>query len=137
MHTEKEIAKLMDAAMLADCDLGCTACLSDERIASLYNGCGPEWLPAAAREKLTSVLSIFEPAFVIHDVDYSQADGSTYAFTAANDRLEANCLKLADRAYPWYSWRRYSARLAAIEIASLCRRYGWHPYTQAQKKGNP
>jgi len=124
----KHVSDLYETAVKADLDLGFAASLSDDRLAELYNGCGPEWLPARIREKLTRLLAIFEPAFLIHDCDYSAANGSTGDWAVANDRLEMNCLALANYTYPWYSWRRYRARLAALEIASLCRRYGWTDY---------
>lgn len=124
----KHVSDLYETAVKADLDMGCAAFLSDDRLAELYNGCGPEWLPARIREKLTRLLAIFEPAFLIHDCDYSAANGSTGDWAEANDRLEMNCLALANYTYPWYSWRRYRARLAALEIASLCRRYGWKAY---------
>lgn len=130
----KHVSKLYETAVKADLDLGFAASLSDDRLAELYNGCGPEWLPARIREKLTRRLALFEPAFLIHDCDYSAANGSTGDWAVANDRLEMNCLALANYTYPWYSWRRYRARLAALEIASLCRRYGWTAYVSAAKK---
>lgn len=128
----KHVSDLYETAVKAGLDLGCAASLSDDRLAELYNGCGPEWLPAQIRKKLTRLLAIFESAFLIHDTDFASSDGSTFAFAQANDRLEMNCLALANYTYPWYSWRRYRARLAALEIASLCRRYGWKAYCSAR-----
>ena len=133
----KHVSDLYETAVKADLDLGSAASLSDDRLAELYNGCGPEWLPARIREKLTRLLAIFEPAFLIHDTDFASSDGSTFAFAMANDRLEMNCLALANYTYPWYSWRRYRARLAALEIASLCRRYGWKAYGSARDATAP
>lgn len=122
------VSELIDKAVLAGLDLGSIQGRTDEEIAATYNGCGPAWFPTLAREKLTKLLGLFEPAFMIHDSDFEHADGSTFDFSQANDRLELNCLKLAAHAYPWYSWRRWRAQAAAIEIASLCRRYGWSAY---------
>lgn len=129
---QKHVSELIDRAVLADLDLGTLAGRQDADIAADYNGCGPEWLPGFIREKLTSFLALFEPAFLIHDSDFASSDGSTFAFAQANDRLEMNCLRLSSYTYPWWSWRRYRAHLAALEIASLCRRYGWKAYCQAR-----
>lgn len=129
---QKHVSELIDKAVLADLDLGTLAGRQDADIAADYNGCGPEWLPGFLREKLTSFLSLFEPAFLIHDSDYASSDGSTFDFSLANDRLEMNCLRLSSYTYPWWSWRRYRAHLAALEIASLCRRYGWKAYCSAR-----
>lgn len=78
-----------------------------------YNGIGPEWAGAAVREKVTQHLGLFEPAALIHDMRNYKSDGSRYAFNFANIEFQTNCLKLADAAYPWYSWKRYRARAAA------------------------
>ena len=78
-----------------------------------YNGIGPEWAGAAVREKVTQHLGLFEPAALIHDMRNYKSDGSRFGFNFANIEFLTNCLKLADAAYPWYSWKRYRARAAA------------------------
>ena len=102
-------------------------------LAKHYNGCGPESLPAAAREKLTTYLAIFEPAFLIHDCRFAMGDGSTAAFHAANTELEYNLRRIAKATYPWYNWRRYRALAAADLITGACDRFGWVAYIAAAK----
>ena len=102
-------------------------------LAKHYNGCGPEFLPAAAREKLTTYLTIFEPAFLIHDCSFAMGDGSTAAFHAANTELEYNLRRIAKATYPWYNWRRYRALAAADLITGACARFGWVAYIAAAK----
>jgi hypothetical protein len=102
-------------------------------LAKNYNGCGPEFLPYAAREKLTTYLAIFEPAFLIHDCSFAMGDGSTAAFHAANTELEYNLRRIAKATYPWYNWRRYRALAAADIITCACDRFGWVAYIAAAK----
>jgi hypothetical protein len=100
-------------------------------LAKHYNGCGPEFLPAAAREKLTDYLAIFEPAFLIHDLRFTFNDGSTADFNAANSELNFNLRRIAKATYSWYNWRRYRALAAADLITAACDRFGWASYITA------
>ena len=94
----------------------------------VYNGCGPEWLPSAAREKLTEYFAIFEPAFMIHDWRFSRSDGTRCRFNFANFELEQNLRRIAKAKYGFLNWRRYRALAAAELIAEACSRYGWSAY---------
>lgn len=87
-----------------------------ETLAREYNGIGPEWAGAALREKATGKLAIFEAAALIHDLRNFESDGSDDGFIFANREFLANCLKLANHHYPWYSWRRYRARAVAFAL---------------------
>lgn len=78
-----------------------------------YNGIGPDYLGGLMREKITEILALFEPAALIHDARFHVSDGSLAGFDAAADEFYDNCVTLAERAYPWYSWRRYRARAVA------------------------
>ena len=82
-------------------------------LAREYNGIGPEWAGADIRAWVTRHAAIFEPAALIHDMRNYESDGLRYNFNQANVEFLFNCLRLADLAHPWYSWRRYRARLAA------------------------
>ena len=104
-----------------------------DELAAVYNGCGPEWLPRSVREFLSRHFAEFAPAFLVHDWDFAQSDGTRLSFSRANDRLERNCRRLADLAHPWYSWRRYALRLRAYAIADACRDCGWKAWKDAYK----
>ena len=68
------------------------------------------------RAVATRYLDLFQPAAVIHDMRNYVSDGSHDRFHYANMEFLVNCLKLANAAYPWYSWRRYRAHAVAIAL---------------------
>lgn len=122
MVDEAKIDSLVKAAVLAELDG--VEFLQDFDYATLcreYNGIGPEWAGAPIREKTTRWFAVFEPAALIHDMRNYRSDGSRKGFNYANMEFHENCLKLADAAYPWYSWRRYRARLVAHALYDFVR----------------
>ena len=108
--------------------------LGVDRVAEEYNGIGPEFLPADVRAKVTEWLALFEPAALIHDCRTGASDGSREGFLAANDEFRRNCLTLADRAHPWYSWRRYRARAVAQVLFDFVSAdgFGWKAWLDAR-----
>lgn len=106
--------------------------LSD--LATAYNGCGPESLPEAARQALDKITSTFSPAFMVHDVDFTLANGLKAAFDAANKRLLLNCVKCALDAAPWTSWKRYAMLSEAWAIYRACDKFGWAAWLSAYNK---
>ena len=108
--------------------------LGVDRIAEEYNGIGPEFLPADVRDRVTAHLALFEPAALIHDCRTGASDGSREGFLAANDEFRRNCLALADRAYPWWSWRRWRARAAAQALCAFVSAvgFGWKAWLDAR-----
>lgn len=100
-----------------------------------YNGIGPEWAGAAIRAKATEILSLFEPAALIHDLRNYRSDGSRHGFNYANIEFHENCLKLADAKYPWWSWRRYRARIVAHALYDFVRgEGGWKAWQDCFNK---
>ena len=79
-----------------------------------YNGIGPEFMGERLRGKVTERLALFEPAALIHDGRNHVSDGTLPGFGRANAEFLYNCRKLADLMYPWYSWRRYRARVRVL-----------------------
>ena len=130
-----QINELVDKALIAHLEgSDALAAVPAEELQKIYNGCGPEWFPAPARKLLDRFLSVFAPAFLQHDFDFSNGDGNPTLFNEANDRLERNCLILADLEFPWYNGKRYFARDAALIIGDTCRQFGWSAYVQACKR---
>lgn len=108
--------------------------LTVERLASVYNGCGPEFLPDAARKALDRFTTVFAPAVMVHDVDFAASDGRQRAFQAANDRLLRNCIACAEDAEPWHSWRRYALVFEAFLLYRACVKFGWMAWLSAYNK---
>ena len=101
-----------------------------------YIGIGPEFLPAAVRDRVTGHLALFEPAALIHDCRVGLSDGSCAGFLAANDEFRRNCHALAARAYPWWSWRRWRARAVAQVLFDFVSAdgFGWKAWMDAFEK---
>ena len=143
MATEKKIDELVRLAIAAELD-GVDELIDAPTwaLARCYNGCGPEWIDncliygVRIRDKLTRFLELFEPAFLQHDWDFSNSDGSEDRFHAANLRLLYNCRKLADRKYGWWNWKRYRARAAAFALFEAVETFGWKAWTDAAGKGS-
>ena len=102
-----------------------------------YNGIGPEFLGEDLRAKSTAWFRIFEPAAMIHDARNHVSDGSTANFIYANQEFRCNCLILADRAYPWWNWKRYCARVIADALFDFVSSpAGWRAWLEAHAKTN-
>ena len=109
--------------------------LGAKRCCEGYNGIGPEFLPPALREKVTKWLHLFEPAAMIHDDRNNVSDGSRAGFERANEEFFDNCLALANRAYPWYSWKRNRARAAAWAMFEFVSgKPGWFAWLEAHER---
>jgi len=105
-------------------------------LAEAYNGIGPEFMGDALRDSTSRLLEIFEPAALIHDARNHVSDGTRERFLAANDEFRANCLILADLVYPWWSWRRYRARLVAQILYDFVSAdgFGWKAWLEAHER---
>ena len=136
MCDEAKIDELVKAAVLAELDG--VEFLQGFDYATLcreYNGIGPEWAGAAIRAKATEILSLFEPAALIHDLRNYRSDGTRYGFNYANVEFHENCLRLADAKYPWWSWRRYRARIVAHALYDFVRDPGgWKAWTDCHER---
>ena len=89
------------------------------QIESIYNGIGPDRFPDWLRKLVTESAGIFEPAAVIHDVEYYEG-GTREQFTAANDRFCRNCYTLVKDRYGWYDIRRYLWMNKARHWSNYC-----------------
>ena len=108
--------------------------LTLDELDAAFNGCGPEFLPEGARQTLDRVTTVFAPAVMVHDVEFTLADGLKAAFDAANLRLLVNCAKCALDAAPWYSWKRYALYAEAWTIYRACEKFGWIAWLSAYNK---
>ena len=102
-----------------------------DELDATYNGCGPEYLPSFARKALDKITAVFAPAVMVHDVDFTNADGLKAAFDAANLRLLINCVKCALDAAPWNSGKRYTLLGEAWAIYRACSKFGWSAWLAA------
>ena len=103
-----------------------------ETLAARWNGIGPESMDKSKRKKLNKWLRLYGPACFIHDQDFAESDGTRGGFIAANDRLERNCLIIADDRYDaWYDLRRFFARRGGRLVADACRIAGWRAWQDA------
>jgi hypothetical protein len=93
-------------------------------LARIYNGIGPDRFPDWLRVIVTEANGLFEPAALIHDVEY-YIGGTKENFTAANDRFRSNCYALVKAAYSWYDPRRYKWLFRAWRYAGYCQEFGW------------
>lgn len=133
----KSIAELIETAKAAKL-LGSMDFLARFDHATLereYNGIGPEWAGASIRSVVTEKFSLFEPAALIHDLRNTVSDGTELAFHFANQEFYINCRKLADGAYPWYSWKRYRARFFASAFFDFVEGPGgWKAWQDAHER---
>ena len=98
-----------------------------EAIGKIYNGIGPDRFPDWLRELVTESAGIFEPAAVIHDVEYD-IGGTWQDFTDANERFRRNCYRLVKAEYPWWSPLRYAWLNKARRWANYCQLFGWEGF---------
>lgn len=104
-------------------------------IGKIYNGIGPDRFPDWLREIVTASAGLFEPAALIHDVEYHEG-GAKEQFTAANDRFKRNCYTLVKDRYGWYDPRRYLVWNKARQFANLCELFGYIGWTKPPEGGN-
>lgn len=83
---------------------------SDARLAGdVYNGAGPDsWIPLA-RDVLTAFMNLFEPAVLIHDLQFYESDALHETFCVTAKIWERNTRKIYDAEFPLWTWRMFSA----------------------------
>jgi len=135
--SREKIAELIKIAVEANLDgLEFLKRFSIEEIQEGFNGIGPEFLNAAAREKISEKLDIFLAAAMIHDMRNDVSDGTREAFLYANDEFRRNCIKLADYNYGFFDRKRYRMRLIGevlyLFVSADC--FGWKAWMDAWHK---
>ena len=112
---------------------------TDEQLAAIYNGIGPEAFPQWLRAALDAVHPSLAPVAFIHDVEWHESDGSEESFAESNVRFRWNGIAVACAAFGWWRPRRYKVMWDAVKFARFCQRFGWSawraPYEARQKGG--
>lgn len=111
---------------------------TDEELAALFNGIGPEAFPSWLRTALDALHPSLAPVAMIHDVEWSESDGKEETFAASNARFRRNGCKVASASFGWWRPRRYLVMWDSVKFARICQRFGWSaflaPY-EARLKG--
>lgn len=127
-----EISKLMKLCKDANLEgYGVLELFSEEALAEIYNGIGPDRFPKVLRDALSALHPTLLPCALIHDVQY-HIGGNYEDFTVANKMFGENGKKMAYYRYGWYDPRRYLVAHKARVFADLCQFLGWDGYN---KKG--
>ncbi len=95
------------------------------KLASMYNGIGPEKFPGWLRAVLDFIHPSLAPVAFIHDVEWTLSDGTKESFTASNKRFKRNGSKVAKAEYAWYNPRRYAVMNSARRFGNICQTFGW------------
>lgn len=95
------------------------------KLASMYNGIGPEKFPGWLRAVLDFIHPSLAPVAFIHDVEWTLSDGTKESFTASNRRFKRNGSKVAKAEFAWYNPRRYAVINSARRFGNICQTFGW------------
>jgi len=71
----------------------------------ICNGAGPDSWSDLSREIVTKLMSLFEPAVMIHDVRFQNSDGTKKTFEEVSEEWVKNCRLIFDAEYPIWTWR--------------------------------
>lgn len=104
---------------------GILAKFTDEELARIYNGMGPEAFPAWTRKVLDALHPSLRCVTLIHDVENELSDGMRESFKASNRRFRKNGNRVAKIEFEWYNPRRYLVMFDAAKYAAVCQVFGW------------
>ena len=94
------------------------------RLAQIYNGIGPDAFPEWLRGFVTALHPSLAAVAFIHDVEWSESDGTDETFKATNDRFKRNGSKVAEAEYGWWNPRRYAVMNQARRFGNYCQMFG-------------
>lgn len=106
------------------------------KLASMYNGIGPEKFPGWLRAVLDFIHPSLAPVAFIHDVEWTLSDGTKESFTASNKRFKRNGSKVAKAEYAWYNPRRYAVMNSARRFGNICQTFGWAAWRMCQSRSD-
>ena len=98
---------------------------SDEKLAEVFNGIGPEAFPPWLRAVLDFIHPSLEPVAFLHDAEWELSDGTKESFTASNERFKRNGYKVAKADFSWWRPRRYVVMNHARRFGNICQAFGW------------
>ena len=101
---------------------------TDEELASIYNGIGPEAFPAWLRAALDALHPSLGPVALIHDTEWHESDGEKAMFDASNARFRRNGCRVAAASFGWWRPRRYKVMWDAAKFARICQSFGWSAF---------
>ena len=119
----REARNLANRYGLEHCEIA--AKYTDEELAKLYNGIGPEAFPKWLRAVLDTLHPSLAPVAFIHDVEWGDSDGTEESFAASNARFKRNGYRVARGLYPWWRLRRWIVMNDARRFGNLCQSFGW------------
>ena len=106
--------------------------LSDDELASCYNGAGGDKTPKPLRKVLTRLLCFAKEAVLIHDAEYQYTKRfcplnylDHRKFSEASRRLGGNTNLLAKKRTPWHSPLRYWRMLVARDARLITEGFGY------------
>lgn len=109
---------------------------TDTELRLLYNRLGPDSFPAWLRGALSDLNRWLEPAALIHDVEWSNSDGTREHFTASNLRLRRNGHRLARHLYRVWDPRRYLYQNRASRFSNYCQLFGFSAWRRDARQGS-
>lgn len=98
---------------------------SDEELTVIYNGLGSDGFPYLVRKVLTGTNRHLEASALIHDVEWTEADGTYESFTKSNARFTSNSKKYAESKFSVLNPVRYFVIFKGKAFGDLCQKYGW------------
>ncbi len=126
MATLKEVKRLKELCDKYELEgRGVLDGFPNTKLASMYNGIGPEKFPGWLRAVLDFLHPSLAPVAFIHDVEWSLSDGTKESFAASNKRFKRNGSRVAKCEYAWYNPRRYAVMNQARRFGNICQRFGW------------
>ena len=94
---------------------------TDEELAALFNGIGPEAFPSWLRTALDALHPSLAPVAMIHDVEWSESDGKEETFAASNARFRRNGCKVASASPRHVGLREVRPHLPAVRMERVPR----------------
>jgi hypothetical protein len=77
---------------------------SDAELQGIYNGVGPDRWPEAVRRLLTGLAGLYEPAVMVHDVEFRESDGLVDSFKDTVEHFRANVKIIQKAEWPIWTW---------------------------------